>query len=94
MESEWYLQRLDRGLYTLQMVDYILGWLAMEDDGMKAHIEAMLARRSKSLKSVCENLKNQIQTQKEEVGGDDGENSRLVILEALVQFLEQSPQNS
>lgn len=30
----WYLRRLDGGLFTLQSVDYILGWLCMEDDGV------------------------------------------------------------
>lgn len=34
MEVEWYLQRLERGLYTLQMSDYILAWLSMEDDAV------------------------------------------------------------
>lgn len=30
----WYLRRLDGGLFTLQTVDYILGWIIMEDDGV------------------------------------------------------------
>lgn len=34
-EDLWYLRRLDGGLYTLQMVDYILAWIAMEDDGVR-----------------------------------------------------------
>lgn len=33
-EDVWYLRRLDGGLYTLQMVDYILAWVMMEDDGV------------------------------------------------------------
>lgn len=33
-EDRWYLRRLDDGLYTLQTVDYILGWVCMEDDGV------------------------------------------------------------
>lgn len=32
--SMWYLQRLEGGLFTLQSVDYILGWICMEDDGV------------------------------------------------------------
>jgi len=35
-EEEWYLRRLDGGLYTLQTVDYILAWIIMEDDGVSA----------------------------------------------------------
>lgn len=30
----WYLRRLDGGFFTLQSVDYILAWVAMEDDGV------------------------------------------------------------
>jgi len=33
-EGMWYLRRLDGGLFTLQTVDYILGWICMEDDGV------------------------------------------------------------
>lgn len=35
-EDAWYLRRLDGGLFTLQTVDYILAWIAMEDDGVCA----------------------------------------------------------
>jgi len=31
----WYLRKLDGGLFTLQTVDYILGWICMEDDGVR-----------------------------------------------------------
>lgn len=33
-EDSFYLRRLDGGLFTLQTLDYILAWLAMEDDGV------------------------------------------------------------
>ena len=33
-EDRWYLRRLDGGLYSLQVVDYILAWICMEDDGV------------------------------------------------------------
>ncbi|KAF8897577.1 Catenin-beta-like protein [Infundibulicybe gibba] len=33
-EDDWYLRRLEGGLFTLQTVDYILAWLIMEDDGV------------------------------------------------------------
>jgi beta-catenin-like protein 1 len=35
-EDLWYLRRLDGGLFTLQNVDYILAWIAMEDDGVSS----------------------------------------------------------
>lgn len=48
-ELQWYIQRLDGGLFTLQHTDYILAWTAMEDDGvstcsetafeMEAHVD-------------------------------------------------------
>lgn len=33
-EDLFYLRRLDGGLFTLQTLDYILAWVAMEDDGV------------------------------------------------------------
>ncbi|KAH9977796.1 Catenin-beta-like protein [Lactifluus volemus] len=47
-EDAWYLRRLDGGLYTLQTVDYILAWIVMEDDGIRAHGLQMLNRRDRS----------------------------------------------
>jgi hypothetical protein len=34
-EDEWYSRKLEGGLFTLQIVDYILGWICMEDDGVR-----------------------------------------------------------
>lgn len=33
-DVEEYLRRLDAGLYSLQLADYILAWICMEDDGV------------------------------------------------------------
>jgi beta-catenin-like protein 1 len=33
-KDAWYLRKLEGGLFTLQNVDYILAWIAMEDDGV------------------------------------------------------------
>lgn len=33
-EDEIYLEKLDYGLFSLQLVDYIIAWLCMEDDGV------------------------------------------------------------
>lgn len=33
-EDLFYLRRLDGGLFILQTLDYILAWIAMEDDGV------------------------------------------------------------
>ena len=34
MEELYYTERLDGGLFALQSTDYILAWLAIEDDGV------------------------------------------------------------
>lgn len=33
-EEDLYLERLEKGLFSLQRVDYIVAWLCMEDDGV------------------------------------------------------------
>ena len=38
LEDDWYIRRLDGGLYTLQTVDYILAWIITEDDGVRISI--------------------------------------------------------
>lgn len=37
-QNTFYLRRLDGGLFTLQTLDYILAWIAMEDDGVSCRI--------------------------------------------------------
>lgn len=41
MDDLWYLRRLEGGLFTLQTVDYILGWICMEDDGVCTTLPSM-----------------------------------------------------
>ncbi|XP_006460303.1 hypothetical protein AGABI2DRAFT_220238 [Agaricus bisporus var. bisporus H97] len=55
-EDTWYLQRLDGGLFTLQTVDYILGWVTMEDDGIRTHVMQMLSRKNQGLKDIVHTL--------------------------------------
>lgn len=104
MEDLWYLRRLDGGLFTLQTVDYILGWICMEDDGVctnyhsflhltsvqvRDHVSVMLNRRSKSLKNIVETLK---EYRDNVADGDNIEESeatsRRDILIGLLGFLE------
>ncbi|KAF7301706.1 DUF1716 domain-containing protein [Mycena indigotica] len=56
-EDAWYLRRLDNGLFTLQTVDYILAWIAMEDDGIRGHLLQMLDRKNLSLKDITRTLR-------------------------------------
>ncbi|KAG0709685.1 Catenin-beta-like protein [Suillus ampliporus] len=55
-EDLFYLRRLDGGLFTLQTVDYILAWVVMEDDGIRAHVTQMLERKNQSLKDIISTL--------------------------------------
>lgn len=34
-EEDKYLRRLGKGLLGLQLVDYVLAWICMEDDGVR-----------------------------------------------------------
>ncbi|KAG6332958.1 hypothetical protein ID866_6132 [Astraeus odoratus] len=92
-EDLWYLQRLDGGLFTLQTVDYILAWIAMEDDGVRAHVTKMLERRSLTLENVRSTL--QIYHSNIDADDSDGKNasgmSQKEILEHLMTFLQGCP---
>lgn len=44
-----YLRKLDAGLHQSQQIAYVLAWLCMEDDGVTAHLKAMLARAGETL---------------------------------------------
>ncbi|KAL1742588.1 Catenin-beta-like protein [Schizophyllum fasciatum] len=84
----WYLRRLDGGLFTLQTVDYILAWVVMEDDGIRAHVERMLARKSQSLRDVVDTLRVYRDNVDEEDSAARGEGegglSQRDILEGLI----------
>lgn len=34
-EDELYLEKLDNGLFALQLADYVTAWVCMEDDGVR-----------------------------------------------------------
>jgi len=88
-EDMWYLRRLDGGLFTLQTVDYILAWIAMEDDGIRAHLQQMLSRRDKSLKDIADTLQIHHDNVDEDTDVDaDGSPSRKEILRNLIAFLQ------
>lgn len=55
----FYFARLEGGLFMVQMTDYILAWICMEDDGILAHTKRMMGRREESLESVIEVLKGE-----------------------------------
>ncbi|PKI83667.1 hypothetical protein MVES1_002464 [Malassezia vespertilionis] len=51
-----YLRRMESGLYSLQLIDYILAWLAMEDDGAHSHIRMLLKRGNLTFSSILDVL--------------------------------------
>ncbi|THV08501.1 DUF1716-domain-containing protein [Dendrothele bispora CBS 962.96] len=85
-EDRWYLQKLDGGLFTLQSVDYILAWTAMEDDGVCSHILQMLDRKNQSLKDIVKTLR--ISHENTDDDAREGELSQKVILEGLINALD------
>ncbi|KAN0097242.1 Catenin-beta-like, Arm-motif containing nuclear domain containing protein [Tylopilus felleus] len=94
-EDLFYLRRLAGGLYTLQTLDYILAWIAMEDDGIRAHITQMLERKNLSLKNVVETLRTyhdniDVDNSPEGQGSDKTQAGmiRSAILENLIAYLE------
>ncbi|KAF9514143.1 hypothetical protein BS47DRAFT_1343472 [Hydnum rufescens UP504] len=92
-EDVWYLRRLDGGLFTLQTVDYVLGWICMEDDGIRAHTQAMLGRKNKSVKDIVTVLRELHDNVGEEPLLEDGEAGseappQKIILQGLIGFLE------
>ncbi|KAI0335461.1 DUF1716-domain-containing protein [Cubamyces sp. BRFM 1775] len=90
MEDLWYLRRLDGGLFTLQTVDYILAWIAMEDDGVRAHIQKLLDRKNQSFKDVVKTLQIFHDNVDEDTteANPDGAPSQREILRNLIAFLE------
>lgn len=52
-----YLDRIDHGLYSLQLIDYTLAWLVMEDDGVLNHVKMLLSRGNVSTNDIIDTLK-------------------------------------
>ncbi|KAJ4498699.1 Catenin-beta-like protein [Lentinula lateritia] len=89
-EDAWYILRLDGGLYTLQTVDYILAWIAMEDDGIQLHLSQMLSRKNQSLKDVVQTLRIYHDNVGEDSNNTDDarSTSQKAILQGLILALE------
>ncbi|ORY80665.1 Catenin-beta-like protein [Leucosporidium creatinivorum] len=51
-EVDIYLGKLEGGLASLQLIDYVTAWICMEDDGVRDHIIMLLARKDRSLSDV------------------------------------------
>ncbi|GEM09010.1 beta-catenin-like protein 1 [Rhodotorula toruloides] len=95
-EDELYLEKLDNGLFALQLADYVTAWVCMEDDGARDHVLMLLSRRDKSLRDVIAVLNEYADNigeveRPEDVGEDavptEGE-ERKAILAELARYLE------
>ncbi|KAJ6539393.1 Catenin-beta-like protein [Mycena capillaripes] len=96
-EDTWYLRRLESGLFTLQTVDYILAWIAMEDDGIRAHLLQMLDRKSLSMQDIIQTLRTFYDNVDDEPdppppaeGAEERAPSQKEILAALIAALDPS----
>ncbi|BEJ09459.1 hypothetical protein CcaverHIS641_0603740 [Cutaneotrichosporon cavernicola] len=90
--QEWYLMRLDSGLFALQTADVILGWVCMEDDGIKAHVDSLMARKSLSMDDVVKVLKERasyLDVDEEDIDSDVLQ--QQLVLDGLINFLGGSP---
>ncbi|KAJ7700142.1 Catenin-beta-like protein [Mycena rosella] len=100
-EDTWYLRRLESGLFTLQTVDYILAWVAMEDDGIRAHLLQMLDRKSLSMQDIIQTLRMFYDNVDDEpepppeaaAGSDDRAPSQKEILAGLIAALDPATLN-
>ncbi|KIP10420.1 hypothetical protein PHLGIDRAFT_125614 [Phlebiopsis gigantea 11061_1 CR5-6] len=89
MDDLWYLRRLEGGLFTLQTVDYILAWVAMEDDGILSHVQQMMGRRDRSLKDIVKTLQVYRDNVDENPSAKDSdEPTQKEILQHLIDFLD------
>ncbi|KAK4046878.1 hypothetical protein OIV83_005774 [Microbotryomycetes sp. JL201] len=76
-QDELYIEKLDKGLFSLQLVDYAIAWICMEDDGARDHVRMLLSRESKSLADVVfvlSEYRDNINVQQEDL--DDFGNTR------------------
>lgn len=61
-EAEWYLRRMDEGVFRLQLIDTVLAWLVAEDDdgdlGIKSRISEILKKEGLTLADIKNTLES------------------------------------
>ncbi|GAA5847831.1 hypothetical protein JCM9279_006655 [Rhodotorula babjevae] len=92
-DDELYLEKIDNGLFALQLADYVAAWVCMEDDGARDQLKMLLSRRDKSLRDVVAVLDEY----RDNIGVDDdvpedappteGEERRAILYQ-LARYLE------
>jgi beta-catenin-like protein 1 len=85
-------EKLDAGLYVLQLVDYVIAWLIMESDDVLTHINQIIQRRGESmllhqvidiLKAYYDNVGDEVIVAPSEEEGEDP----LLLQDVLVQLV-------
>ncbi|KAN0060959.1 hypothetical protein ACQY0O_006693 [Thecaphora frezii] len=89
-EEVFYLRKLEGGLFCLQLVDYVVAWLCMEDDGIQAHIKMMLSRTGMGLQDVIAVLEEYHANIADTPDDDSNALKPKDILAALVSYLRGS----
>ncbi|OHW99405.1 DUF1716 domain-containing protein [Colletotrichum incanum] len=83
-ESEWFLKRIDEGLYSVWNIDVILAWLIAEDAGAKKKVQKLLAADGKDLAAI----KTTLEEYRRDLDLDRPEHTDLAdMLTTLMNFL-------
>jgi beta-catenin-like protein 1 len=85
MAEQWFSQRLDAGLFSLQTIDVVLAWLVAEDDGVRKKVAALLAERDEGLGVIEKTIQEQIEGIDAE---DQDSKDTREMLSTLVVFLK------
>ncbi|KAF6783749.1 duf1716 domain-containing protein [Colletotrichum sojae] len=83
-EGEWYLERIDEGLYSVRAIDVIIAWLVAEDAGAREKARGLLGTDRKDLSAIRITL----QEYRDDLSLDKPEHKDLAdMLSTLVDFL-------
>lgn len=83
-EGEWYLRRIDEGLYSVRAIDVTLAWLVAEDAGAREKARCLLAMDGTDLSAIRVTL----QEYREDLSVDKLEHKDLAdMLTTLMDFL-------
>ncbi|KAF9882438.1 duf1716 domain-containing protein [Colletotrichum karsti] len=83
-EGEWFLRRIEEGLYSVWAIDVTLAWLIAEDAGARKRIQKLLAADGQDLAAV----KATLQEYREDLDLDKPEHKDLAeMLTTLMEFL-------
>ncbi|KAK2001554.1 DUF1716-domain-containing protein [Colletotrichum falcatum] len=83
-EGEWFLRRIEEGLYSVWNIDVVLAWLIAEDAGAKKKVQGLLAADGKELAAI----KVTLEEYRRDLDLDKPEHTDLAdMLTTLIDFL-------